>query len=46
MSECCGATTFSTDDTHVWGSCGFPMVGTEVKIFKCDERDFNKKMVS
>jgi len=34
MSECCGATTFSIDQAHVWGSCGFPMPGTEVKVFK------------
>merc|ERR1712072_173973 len=34
MSECCGATTFSTDEAHVWGSCGWTMGGTEVKIFK------------
>jgi len=34
MSECCGATTLSTDEAHVWGSCGWTMEGTEVKIFK------------
>jgi len=45
MSECCGATTFSTDSTHVWGSCGFGMMGTEVKVFKCDPKDFNTKTV-
>jgi long-chain-fatty-acid--CoA ligase ACSBG len=33
MSECTGATTWSTDEAHVWGSCGWTMPGTEVKIF-------------
>lgn len=32
MSECTGATTFSTDQTHIWGSCGFAMPGTEVIV--------------
>ena len=32
MSECAGATTFSTDRCHIWESCGFPMHGMEVKI--------------
>lgn len=43
MSECCGATTWSTDEAHVWGSCGFCMPGMEVKVFKVDDRDLNKK---
>jgi long-chain-fatty-acid--CoA ligase ACSBG len=34
MSECCGATTWSVDQAHVWGSCGWAMPGTEVKVFK------------
>jgi len=34
MSECCGATTWSVDQAHVWGSCGWAMPGTEVKIFQ------------
>jgi long-chain-fatty-acid--CoA ligase ACSBG len=34
MSECTGATTWSTDDAHVWGSCGWAMGGCEVKILK------------
>jgi long-chain-fatty-acid--CoA ligase ACSBG len=34
MSECAGACTISTDHAHVWGSCGYPMPGVEVKIFK------------
>ena len=63
MSECCGATTWSTDEAHVWGSCGWYvlslsciyshihthththrcMPGIEVKVFKVDENDINKK---
>jgi len=43
MSECCGATTISLDDAHVWGSCGFEVAGCEVKVFKVDEKDLNKK---
>jgi long-chain-fatty-acid--CoA ligase ACSBG len=34
MSESCGATTFSTDEAHEWGSVGFEMPGTEVKCFR------------
>jgi long-chain-fatty-acid--CoA ligase ACSBG len=37
MSECTGATTWSTDEAHVWGSCGWAMEGTEVKIFRVAE---------
>ena len=43
MSECCGATTWSTPATHQWGSCGFALPGHEVKCFKVDETDNNKK---
>ena len=32
MSECTGATTFSTDRAHVWGSCGWKLASTELKI--------------
>jgi len=32
MSECAGATTLSTDSTHLWGSCGFALPGVEVKV--------------
>eukprot|EP01052_Picozoa_sp_SAG31_P024926 SAG31_NODE_2154_length_6312_cov_3.684050_4_plen_146_part_00 len=32
MSECTGATTWSTDTCHKWGSCGFAMPGTEVAV--------------
>ncbi len=34
MSECCGATTWSLDKTHLWGSCGYALPGTQVKILK------------
>jgi len=34
MSECTGATTWSTDDAHVWGSCGWAMPSAEVSIRK------------
>eukprot|EP00930_Biecheleria_cincta_P042419 TRINITY_DN29195_c0_g1_i1.p1 TRINITY_DN29195_c0_g1~~TRINITY_DN29195_c0_g1_i1.p1 ORF type:complete len:1198 (-),score=177.89 TRINITY_DN29195_c0_g1_i1:176-3691(-) len=34
MSESSGSGTFSTDECHLWGSCGPPAPGTEVKIFK------------
>jgi len=36
MSECTGATTWSTDSAHVWGSCGWAIPGGEVKCFKVD----------
>lgn len=36
MSESCGATTFSTEEAHEWGSVGFELPGTEVKCFKVD----------
>jgi long-chain-fatty-acid--CoA ligase ACSBG len=39
MSECTGATTVSVDQAHLWGSCGWTMGGTEVKIFKNDDKD-------
>jgi long-chain-fatty-acid--CoA ligase ACSBG len=43
MSECCAATTWSTPATHQWGSCGCALDGMEVKCFKVDEKDNNKK---
>jgi long-chain-fatty-acid--CoA ligase ACSBG len=43
MSESCGATTWSTPASHQWGSCGFQLPGTEIKCFKVDEKDINKK---
>merc|ERR1711975_143206 len=32
MSECTGATTWSTDTHHLWGSCGWALPGNEVSI--------------
>jgi long-chain-fatty-acid--CoA ligase ACSBG len=43
MSESCGCASFSTDDKFLWGSCGFPMPGTQVKIFRVDAEDKSKK---
>lgn len=34
MSESTGATTWSSNDAHIWGSCGWAVPGTEVKCFK------------
>mmetsp|Transcript_5033 Transcript_5033/g.6562 ORF Transcript_5033/g.6562 Transcript_5033/m.6562 type:complete len:749 (+) Transcript_5033:191-2437(+) len=36
MSECTGACTWSNDQYHTWGSVGYELPGTEVKIFKVD----------
>uniref|UniRef100_A0A7S2KVM6 AMP-dependent synthetase/ligase domain-containing protein n=1 Tax=Zooxanthella nutricula TaxID=1333877 RepID=A0A7S2KVM6_9DINO len=44
MSECTGACTFSTDQAHVWGSCGWEIPGVEVKAFLVDPHDLNKKV--
>jgi len=38
MSECTGATTWSTDEAHVWASCGWPIHGTEVAILDNEEK--------
>lgn len=43
MSECTGATTFSTDQAHQWGSCGWEMPGTEVKVFQVNPDDINDR---
>jgi len=43
MSECTGATTISTDEAHLWGSCGWAVPGTEVKCFKVNPDDINEK---
>ena len=34
MSESTGATTWSSNEAHVWGSCGWAIPGGEVKCFK------------
>jgi len=36
MSECTGAVTWSVDNCHVWGSCGYTLPGIELKVFKPD----------
>lgn len=43
MSECTGASTWSVDEAHQWGSCGWELPGVEVRVFKVDEVDNNKK---
>eukprot|EP00927_Polykrikos_kofoidii_P053339 TRINITY_DN4773_c0_g1_i4.p1 TRINITY_DN4773_c0_g1~~TRINITY_DN4773_c0_g1_i4.p1 ORF type:complete len:778 (+),score=97.53 TRINITY_DN4773_c0_g1_i4:203-2335(+) len=43
MSECTGAVTWSTDQAHQWGSCGWAMPGQELKAFIVDPQDLNKK---
>jgi len=43
MSENCGATTWSTNEVHVWGSCGYEIPGMEVKIFTVNPDDVNAK---
>merc|ERR1719401_787971 len=43
MSETTGLVTLSTDEAHLWGSCGYPVDGVEVKVFQVDPVDFNKK---
>jgi len=43
MSESTGVVTMSTDQAHQWGSCGWQMPGSEVKCFKVDPSDLNKK---
>jgi len=43
MSECTGACTISTDQAHLWGSCGWELPGVEVKAFTVDATDLNKK---
>uniref|UniRef100_A0A7S3YL47 AMP-dependent synthetase/ligase domain-containing protein n=1 Tax=Lotharella globosa TaxID=91324 RepID=A0A7S3YL47_9EUKA len=34
MSECSATTTISTEETHEWGSCGYPMPGIEFKVLR------------
>jgi len=43
MSECTGAVTWSTDQAHQWGSCGWGMPGQEIKAFIVDPHDLNVK---
>jgi len=43
MSESTGVCTLSTDQAHQWGAVGWQLPGTEVKVFKVDPSDLNKK---
>jgi long-chain-fatty-acid--CoA ligase ACSBG len=43
MSESTGTTTMSTDQAHQWGSCGWEMPGSEVKVFKVSDSNLNDK---
>jgi len=43
MSECTGACTWSLQEMHLWGSCGFEMPSVEVRAFLVDPSDINKK---
>jgi len=43
MSESSAAATMSTNRAHVWGSCGWAIPGSEVKVFLVDPSDINKK---
>lgn len=44
MSETTGVSTLGTPDSHIWGSCGFPLPGVEVEVFSVDAGgDPNKK---
>lgn len=43
MSECTAACTFSSSRVHQWGSCGYQLPGLEVKSFRVDPLDLNKK---
>lgn len=43
MSECTGTCTWSLEEMHLWGSCGFEMPAVEVRAFLVDPTDLNKK---
>jgi len=43
MSECTGASTWSLQEMHLWGSCGFEMPAVEVRAFLVDPSNLNKK---
>jgi len=44
MSENTGAASWSTDECHLWGSCGYTMPGTEVKVFRQTGATINEKV--
>lgn len=39
MSECTALTTLSTVERHLWGSVGFALPGTQVRIFRYTDGD-------
>merc|ERR1712083_1227508 len=43
MSESSAIVTISTDRAHQWGTVGYQLEGCEVKVFKVDNSDLNKK---
>jgi len=44
MSESVLGASFSTPIAHQWGSCGYELTGYEVKIYRVDGSDLNKKV--
>eukprot|EP00515_Schizochytrium_aggregatum_P009106 CAMPEP_0202074770 /NCGR_PEP_ID=MMETSP0964-20121228/3815_1 /ASSEMBLY_ACC=CAM_ASM_000500 /TAXON_ID=4773 /ORGANISM="Schizochytrium aggregatum, Strain ATCC28209" /LENGTH=815 /DNA_ID=CAMNT_0048641939 /DNA_START=61 /DNA_END=2508 /DNA_ORIENTATION=+ len=43
MSECGGGTTGNNNECRLWGSVGQAFPGTEVRVFKVDDKDVNIK---
>lgn len=43
MSESSAIVTISTETAHQWGTVGYQLEGVEVKVFKVDVSDLNKK---
>jgi len=43
MTECCAVCTLSIPQLHQWGSVGIEVAGVEVRAFKVDPDDINKK---
>jgi len=44
MSESSAIVTISTDSAHQWGTVGYQLEGCEVKVFRVDPEDLNKKV--
>ena len=44
MSESTGVVTLSTDAHHVYGSVGYELPGCELKVFKVDPKNINRKI--
>eukprot|EP00811_Abedinium_folium_P003524 NODE_1323_length_2520_cov_9.200585.p1 GENE.NODE_1323_length_2520_cov_9.200585~~NODE_1323_length_2520_cov_9.200585.p1 ORF type:complete len:601 (-),score=163.57 NODE_1323_length_2520_cov_9.200585:618-2420(-) len=45
LAECNGACTWSLDECHQWGFCGYEVPGVEVRCFKVEPGNINKKMM-